>query len=198
MRKARVADSDKRLMLVSWALLLDRLAAAVPNDSVVASNIRQLRGLAQLQDDEAFQPIHAQEFGPSLPRRVRWLNRLIDDVLDDHGVKEGWMSVSGLRATPQRAGYGRYFRFLGVPGDLFLCVNYNLWATSGDTPLWLWISSKVPVERDRLRDLMPSLAEHGTSGPHDAPVHLKTGVEYEAVLSDVVDQVRGIVDALMK
>lgn len=37
-----------------------------------------------------------------------------------------------------------------------------------------------------------------TKVPYDAPVHLKTGVEYEAVLSDVVDQVRGIAGALMK
>ena len=197
-RKARVAGSDKRVMLVSWALLLDRLVAAVPSDSVAASNIRQLRGLAQREDDEAFQPIHAQEFGPSLPRRVRWLNRLIDDVVDSHGVKEGWMSLGGLRATPQREGYGRYFRFAGVPGNMFLCVNYNLWATRGDTPLWLWVSSRVRVDPGKLRDLVPSLVEHRASGPYDVPIYMKPGVEYEAVLSDVVLQVRGITGTLVK
>ena len=197
-RKARVLNSDKRVMLVSWALLLDRLAAAVPSDSVVATDIRQLRGFAQREDDEAFQPIHAQEFGPFLPRRVRWLNRLIDDVVDGHGVKDGWMSVGGLRATPQREGYGRYFRFTDVSGDLFLCVNYGLWATSGDTPLWLWISSNVPVDSGRLRDRAPSLTGSGNSGPWNVPVYLKTGVEYQSVVSDAVEQVRGIADTLKK
>ena len=128
-------------MLVSWTLLLDRLASAVPIDSVVASDIRQLRGLAQREEDEAFPPIRMEELGPSFARRVRWLNRLIDDVVDVHGVRDGWMSVAGGRATPQRGGYGRYFRFRDgqglVPGYLFLCVNYGLWASRGDTPLWL-------------------------------------------------------------
>ena len=49
-RKARIAGSDKRLMLVSWTLLLDHLAASVPSDSVVASDIQQLRGLCRRED----------------------------------------------------------------------------------------------------------------------------------------------------
>ena len=78
-RKARIASSDKRMMLVSWTLLLDRLAAAVPSDSVVASDIQQLRGLCRREDDEAFQPINAEELGPSLARRVQWLNRPVHE-----------------------------------------------------------------------------------------------------------------------
>ena len=199
LRRAKVGDSDKRLMLVSWALLLQHLAAAVPSDSLVASDIQQLRGLAEREDEEAFQPIHAAELGPSLARRVRWLNRLIDDVIDGHGVSQGWISVGGLRATPQRDGYGRYFKFEkhvykdSVPGDaLFLCVNYALWATSGDTPLWLWIGHAVPVDAGQLRERVPALAEHQDRGAFDVPIHLPTGVEYERVVSDVVDQLRRI------
>ena len=88
---------DKRLLLVSWPLLLDRLAAAVPPDSLVASDIRQLRGLAQREDDEAFQPIKTAEFSPSIPRRLQWHNRLIDHVVDSRGCPEGWMSIEGCR-----------------------------------------------------------------------------------------------------
>ena len=195
-RKARVIGSDKRVMLVSWALLLDRLAAAVPSDSLVASDIQQLRGLAQREDDEAFQPIHPDEFDPALPRRLRWLNLLVDDVVDGHGVRQGWMSVEGFRATPRREGYGRYFRFADVDGSLFLCVNYDLWATSGDTPLWLWIDGGVPVGPGKLRDKVPSLVSYEGYGTYDVPIYLKPGVEYETVLNDVVSQVRGIADTI--
>ena len=114
MRRARVMGSDypdKRLLLVSWSMLLDRLAAAVPHDSLVASDIRQLRGLAQREDDEAFQPIKTAELSPSVPRRLQWLNRLIDDVVDSRGCPEGWMSVEGFRATPQRGRLRAVFRF---------------------------------------------------------------------------------------
>ena len=191
-RIARVAGSDKRLMLVSWDLLLDRMSEAVANDSPVASDIQQLRGLARREDQDAFQPIHPEEFGLALPRRIRWLNHLIDNVVDAHGVSQGWMTTRGLRATPQREGYGRYFRFTDVPGDLFLCVNFLQWATSGDTPLWLWIGSDVPVNVERLRERVPSLIEYEGWGTYDVPIHLKTGVEYDTVLDDVVSQVKVI------
>ena len=205
MHRARVVGpdkQDKRLMLVSWPLLLDCLAAAVPPDSLIASDIRQLRGLAQREDDEAFQPIKTAEFSPSVPRRLQGLNRLIDDVVDSRGRPEGWMSVRGFRATAQRDGYGRYFKFRTdsgevIDGTLFLCVNYRLWATSGDTPLWLWIGSDVPISPVRLRDNTPSLVEHGSNGPYDVPIYLTAGVEYGRVLDDVVRQVKDIWEMVM-
>ena len=167
--RARVVDPDrrgKRVMLVSWLLLLDRLATAVPSDSLVAADIRQLRGLAQREDNEAFQPIKRAELSPSVPRRLQWLNRLVDDVIDSRGCREGWMSVAGSRATPQRDGYGRYFKFRTdleqvIPGSLFLCVNLGLWATSGDTPLWLWIGADVPISRAHLRKNIPHWSNMG-------------------------------------
>ena len=111
MRRARVMGSDypdKRLLLVGWSMLLDRLAAAVPHDSLVASDIRQLRGLAQREDDEAFQPIKTAELSPSVPRRLQWLNRLIDDVVDSRGCPEGWMSGEGSRSLSEKQCSKRY------------------------------------------------------------------------------------------
>ena len=199
--KARIIGSnksDKRLMLVSWPLLLDGLAAAVSPDSLVASDIQQLRGLVQREDEEAFQPIEIAEFSPSVPRRLRWLNRLIDDVVDSRGTQEGWMSVRGLRASPQREGYGRYFRFRtdageNIPGDLFLCVNFRLWSSSGDTPLWLRIYADLPISPVRLRNNVPSLVEYaGRSEAYDVPIYLIPGAEYGRVLDNVAHQLKGI------
>ena len=199
-RRARVMGSEyqhKRLLLVSWPLLLDRMAAAVPPDSLVASDIRQLRGLAQREDDEAFQPINTAEFSPSVPRRLQWLIRLIDDVVDSRGRPEGWMSVEGFRARGRRDGYGRYFGFMTdrgevIPGSTFLCLNYNLWATSGDTPLWLRVFSDVPVSAGQLRDIVPSVVEDGSDGSCNVPIYLTAGEEYGRVLDDVVEQVKAI------
>ena len=102
----------------------------------------------------------------------------IDDMVDSRGRPEGWMSVKGLKATAQRDGYGRYCRFrtdLGavIHTDWFLCVNYRRWATSGHTPLWLWVGSDVPINPADLRGNVPSLVEHGgSSGPYDVPIYL--------------------------
>ncbi len=196
-RKARIVGLDKRVILVTWSRLLAHLAAAVPHDAPVASDIQQLNGLARREDDEAFQPIESQEFAPSVPRRIRWLNRLVDAVVDGRGVEQGWMTTTGLRATPQRHGYGRYFRFTDVPGELlFLCVNIRLWSTHGDTPLWLRIGWKTTVNIDKLRERVPTVAEGEDGWAYEIPIYLKTGVEYEDVLDDFVCQLHGIAEAL--
>lgn len=192
-RKARIVDSDKGLMLVSWSQLLRHLSDSATGDSQAVSDIQQLRGLAQRQDDEAFQPIHSGELAPALPRRMRGINRLIDQVIRQ-GRREIGLTTANLRATPQRDGYGRYFRFTNIQGDLFLGVNYKLWSTEGDTPLWLWISRSVPVDVDKLREKAPQLEQQGGGRPSYIPIHLKTGVEHQAVLDDVVSQIKAIRD----
>ena len=195
-RRAKVEGSYKQLMLTSWAQLLDRMATVV-GDSGVASDIHQIRGLAMHQDERAFLPIHPEEIGLALPRRIRGLNRLIDTVVE-RGVRNGWITVQGLRATPQREGYGRYIRFTGTPGDLFLCVSFKLWANSGDTPLWLRIHPKFPVNRAVILNRVPPPVEPPDWPRYDVPIHLKTGAEYESVLDDVVRQVREIADMVEK
>ena len=197
MRRAEVDGFDKRLMLISWDRLLQRLDDAVPAESLVASDIRQLRGLAQQQDMEAFKPIQPEELSPSLAHRILWLNKLIDDAVD-RGVQQCWMSVKGLKATPQRAGYGRYLRFLTDSGartsyDSFLCVTVDCWATMGDTPLWLWIGWQTESDFP-LRDGSHSLRVFEEDGGLWTPIHLKVGVEYHRVLDDVVSQLHSIRD----
>ena len=192
-RRAKVVGSDKGLMLVSWTHLLNRMAAAVANDASVKSDIQQLLGLARREDEEAFRPVHPKELGLDLPRRIRGLNRLIDDAVDAHD----WMDTTKFRATPQREGYGRYFSFPSVTGYFFLCVDYSLWAARAETPLWLRISNDVPVSTEKIRDRLPSSPDSGGQGyfAFDVPIYLKTGVEYEDVLDDVVHQVKEIKDA---
>jgi len=199
MRTAR-AGTDKLLILASWDLLLERLAAAVSADSQLASDIQQLSGFVEQQDLDAFQPIQREELSPSLARRVRWINHLIDEVVA-HGLEKEWMSTEGLKATPQRAGYGRYLRFVDASGastpyNCFLCVSLNYWATEGDTPLWLWIGSTIEPVR-RLRDSDHSLVVFEEVDGLWTPIYLKVGVEYHHVLDDVVDQLRRIAEIVV-
>ena len=197
LRRAIVGGSEKRVSLVSWHLVLDRLAAAVPADSQVASDLGQLRGFVEEQDLDAFQPIQREELSPSLARRVRWINHLIDDVVA-HGVEKDWMSVKGLKATAQRGGYGRYLRFVDEPSKaaFFLCVELDYWAECGDTPVWLWVL--ITDDRVHLR----SRLHDGNGWFRDGnylytPIRLKTGVEYHRVLDDVLDQLRRIAEIVV-
>ena len=200
MRSARIAGSQKRVMLVSWDLLLDRLAGAVPADSQVTSDIRQLRGLVQEQDLDAFQPIQREEFSPSLARRILWLNQLVDDVVN-RGVEDDWMAVDHWRPNMFRTGTGRTFRFVEDSGArksdyFYLGTAFDTWAARGDTPLWLTTWAKTPATL-QLRDASHRLAVSEDPGALHAPIYLKVGVEYHRVLDDVVDQLRRIAEIVV-
>ena len=174
--RAKVVDEclakngvDLHVALVSWARLLDWLDVVVGDDDV-RSDIRQLRGLAQAQDLQAFLPIHSQELGPNLGNRLVWYTQLVDDVIH-RGVDKAWMDIKGLQARSQWYGYGRYFRFVGVEGYCWFGVNFERWAYYGDTPLWL----------------------HRFDGNQSlgwTPIYPKLGVEYHEVLDDVVSKLR--------
>ncbi len=190
-RRAGVVGANQHLMLISWARLLDSLTAAVPGDSGLASDIGQLRGLAKYQDEEAFLPIHPQEFGLAFPRRMRGLSRLINDTVR-RGRSQGWITTKGMRVTPQREGYGRYFCFPGAPGDLFLGVNLKRWVTKEETPLWLRVGSQIPINRERLHREVPSLTDYIRPGAFTVPIHLPTGVEYQTVVDHAVRQIKAV------
>ena len=190
-RRARVtwtepSDTELHLVLVSWVRLLDRMDALANGDDV-KSDIRQLRGLAHEQGDQLFLPIRSEELSPSLARRVVWYRRLVDDTVDARGVSEGWMDIKGLRATAQWFGYGRWIRFSGVESNFWFGVNHERWAGNGDTPLWLSVSDRNHVSMDEIgRELRVRIHNEWV------PIHLKTGVEYDKVLDDVVSQLKMI------
>jgi len=192
-RSAMIDGTNKQLALLSWALVLDRLALAV-RDQQLAAEIGQLRGLAVREDEAAFWPLHSEDTAATFPRRLQGYYRLVDHVVDARGVPGGWMSTRGARATATRNFYGRYFRFPGIAGFLFLCVHLRLWGRRGETPIWLAIGRNVPVPPGALTgDRSPSRDD-----THPAyrfvPIRLRTGVEYEDVLADVVSQVSEIHD----
>ena len=176
-QRAKVIGTERHLMLVSWVRLLDMMDALAGDDGV-KSDIRQLRGLAQVQDAQAFLPIHSEELSPSLGRRVVWYNQLVDDVVNSKGVPEAWMDNKGLAATSRWYGYGRYFRFSGAETIFWFGVNHERWASSADTPLWLCVYD-------------------GNQEKSWIPIYPKRGVEYPEVLDDVASQLKAIAEVLL-
>ena len=183
-RRARLIGTELQLVLVSWVRLLERMDD-LAGDDIVRSDIRQLRGLAQVQDAQEFLPIRSEELSPGLAHREVWYRQLVDDVIDAHGVSDGWMHVQGLRATPQWYGYGRYFRFSGVEWIFWFGVNHERWARNGDTPLWLTVYDSNQMSMDEIGRAINVQVHDGW-----IPIHPKVGVEYDQVLGDVVSQLK--------
>ena len=195
-RVVDVVDTAKRVALMSWNDLLDGLEHVDPQ---MDANLQQLRGLAQSQDEIALAPLHAEDLNAVIPRRIMGFNQLVDGVVR-RAAQKGWMTTKGLRAAPQRNGFLRFFRFVNrdrVSTDLALCVSYEQWARSGETPLWLRI---WPDRKDEINAVRRASAEPVGWRPGDTmwiPIQLKTGAEHADVLEDVVAQVKRVRDIVL-
>ena len=201
--KSVTTGAGKRLMLISWRRLLDRLEAA--GDSQLRSEIQQLRGVADRYDADAFLPLRQEEFAPEIPRRLLGLRRLVDDATME-AVEQGYADIEGLKATPTANGYGRYLRLRG--SGAWFGIASDLWARGSypDTPLWLrfwrwvgdpneaqWPGTLTALGRWMRKD-PPGALEH--DGGIIVPIHLRTGVEYDEVLNAVVERLQRVADLI--
>lgn len=192
MPRLTLPDMDIHLTVVSWVRLLDRMNSVVVDESV-KSDIRQLRGLAQVQDELAFLPMRSAELGPDFARRMAGFRQLVDDTVDARGVPQGWMNIRGLRVTPQAYGYGRYIHFVGVKGDYWFGINTGQWARNGDTPLWLLLGNDAAATA-KAQEVSTGLGVKNSAGW--VPIYLKTGVEYKEVLDDLASTLKRIGEVL--
>ena len=196
------AREEKRLILTSWTYLLGRLELA--GDELANIAIRQLRGLAQRVDESSFPPLRADELAPDLARRLLGLRKLVDDATARSG-KDGFISTQGLRVTPRPTGYGRYLLLEGV--GAWFGLDFALWARGSypATPLWLVLAeddwtknlAKARVALRRwIHESQPRCFDEGSRVL--VPINLPQGVEYEAVLDSVVEQLRSVANELRR
>ena len=189
LRSATVNDG-LYLLLTSWRSLLSRMAAKAAHaaDSHAEADLRQLRGLCEWEDGEAFLPLRAEEFGLEFPRRVLGLQRLVDDATN-RGRQAGFISVKGLQVTPRAWGYGRYVRL--VREEAWFGVSYDLWARTRPALLWLRFGKKRRALEPLRRADPPQLFDD-----RFVPIDLPVGREYEAVLDAVVERLEEIATAI--
>lgn len=190
-RLARCTKSQRRLIFVSWAQLLDHLSAA--NDQTVASDIEQLRGLAQKQDEEVPLPLHPEALSPQVGRRVEQLYRIVDDATA-RAIESKLVRPTGNAAVAYRGGYGRAFVAVDGQNPSWFGFEYKLWGTIGPSPLW------VQVHAEHFRPVNDSTEviddPYGRSNFKWIPIKLPTGVEHDMVVGDVVLQLERIVRRL--
>lgn len=199
--KSASTDGRKRLMLTSWAHLLERLELA--GDELANFAIRQLRGLAARVDESSFPPLRPDDLEPKIARRLLGLRKLVDDATP-RGRKAGFISTIGLRVTPKATGYGRYVNLEGV--GAWFGLDFERWARGSypTTPLWLlledWAEKGLPEVRTVMqRWIQGTRARCFDEGDRVAvPIDLPNGVEYETVLSSVVEQLASVANELRR
>ena len=189
--QSAAVGGERRLMLTSWRHLLDRMAseAGAAGDSRAEADIRQLLGLTQRMDEEAFLPLRRDEFGPGFPRRVLGLRSLIAKV-SERGRQAGWIVNpywSGIHQTMKLAGTFMWFG-----------IEFDLWAQHRETPLWLTVEPYDSVKRAEVCRKLECLQQEDPPGIIDkgeyllVPICLPVGVEETAVVDDVFKQLEHV------
>ncbi len=190
------------LILTSWKFLLDRMAsrASGAGELRTEADIRQLLGLSQKMDEDAFLPLRSEDLSPEFPRRVLAFVRLVKDVATRAAQKE-WVHLTGSRPSIGETFYGWYMLLAGA--RVWFGYWCDPWAQHRGTPLWLefseWNDENRPtVKFAEARHRLAPLQQEGPPGIIDdghrllVPIDLPVGVEYETVRDSVVKRLKYI------
>ena len=191
--RSATTNGKRRLMLISWTDLLDRMAsrANTAGGSHTKCDIQQLRGLAEQKDKEVFLPLRPEELGPEFPRRLFNLENLVYDVIK-RLEREGLAADIGKPGS-SRTGYGYNFKLSGA--GAWFGIDHWKWAERRDTPLWLYLyDSEI---RERLQPLTPELELFELADNElVVPIYPPVGVEYDTVLNAVVARLKEVAELI--
>ncbi len=191
-RSAQVKGTSGYLVMVSWRDLLKGMHDHAAGEPGIQENIRQLQGLAERMDSEEFLPLRQDELSPHLARRMHDLGQIYEKVVSTLSQKE-WANYISSRNTAQPpTGYGRALELSEY--SVWFGVYFDLWARGDceDTPFWVQFYG---WERPKLNQVTRTLGLQLSDNEY-VPVHLKTGVEIQVVVYDIVAQLKIIADAI--
>ena len=188
-----VDSTDRYLMIVSWRQLLEEIKQKTGDNFDCQSDVHQLIGVTERMDTQTFPPITDQELelGPEFARRNRDFVNLIEGATDQARLI-GWLSTDGLRPASRDYGYGRYVALSGVI-NFWLGVNYDLWATTGESPMWLCAPSS---DNSILDEIERNLKVNEVGSWSWIPIYLEPGKEFDEVRDSVVSQLKAVADAI--
>jgi hypothetical protein len=128
------------LFIKTWDQVLGLVKDAVMQEGnrALISDTDQIIGFCHKMDDIAFLPILEEDLAPSVGKRIYSYYLLVDKLL--HELKKRVdLDLSGMKATPQKDGYTRYFKAYDF--GLRLDLNFKYWYEHAETPFYLGIYS---------------------------------------------------------
>ena len=175
---------QRRLILTTWNLLLEKMALRAKDDGDVQAGfeIAELQGLAT--------DVTAAEN----PRRDENLKLLIAEAVK-RVEQSDWANSDGLTVGQGFEFYGRYFRLAGA--FAWLGIDYEALRQNPGKPLWLTFQTyhDAPVGVDAVRNSLGGLAQPGSgwrSKQICVPIALPDGVDTEATRDTVVAELERV------
>lgn len=200
------------LGVVSWRELLSYILRSVETEGnhEAAADIKQLIGLCEKQDDEAFLPLAPEELNNQLGRRIVQFNRIVN-MVTERLVADGFGSVKRTKATGAENWFGRYIRMSGYGCLIHLHAGY--WAKWRETPLWLnikeigekddkdwFVTSSLRRGLESLERENPSrlfLDKDDDDSPN-VPLFIPFWAEQSEVVDSIVKQIKEVIGLLPK
>lgn len=194
-------DGKHNFILVSWRALLSAVLREmeIRDETERLDDVRQLVGLCERMDTEAFLPLRSEELTSiETARRYFQYGQIVYDVGEALLNLEGF-DRKGLTPSGGLGFYGRFLR--GHEMVFFITFDSVAWATHKLSPLWLRFDiNSSPEALDRLR--------RGTDLPDDIqiivespkrifiPLIIQPGMERPEIVRTLAQQVERVIAAL--
>lgn len=200
LRVGILAEKPHCLLFIGWPGLFGLLeTACIEEDRAIGESIRQLAGLCEAQDREAFLPLRSEEItSAELAKRTLNFVQLTDDLVE-HLRSVGFCSVEGYQAAPQRDGYVRYLLLGGYlkAAIKFCCTR---WLRHGISPIWLLLQNEsAAAGRKALKSVVLTaprkLVEEKGRLPA-VPIVLSTDTEYERLVDQCAREIQDLVEKM--
>ena len=137
--KVKINQSNKFVIIKSWNEVLNAIKSELlqENNLNLISDIDQIIGFCDTIDNNSFQPIIDSDLSPSIPKKINSYYAIVDKVVDEIENRIENASTKGLKKTPQKYGYCRYFSIQDFGIGMWL--KMELWSEYADTPFWISI-----------------------------------------------------------
>lgn len=197
------------LAVTSWRCLLNFLCTRMTTvgDLDTVSDIKQLMGLCDEQDSDAFIPLQSKDLSPCIAaRNIDFSNIIVSagDKLEELGLVE--IKKFNLQAS---GGFGYYAKSMRN-GKNYLTLKFDSinWINTFETPIWLqiqeigegrWWKRISNEQKDKLKkyeSMNPCLLFKQNDGIF-IPIILPIGKEENVVIDSVIKQVNDVLDLLV-
>lgn len=197
-----VFSSGHHFVLVSWRAVLSAIARQMETarEAERLEDVRQLQGLCERMDSEAFLPLRSEELtGTDAPRRYLQFCDLISDVGEEL-VSSGLCDRKGLQAGGGHGYFGRYLR----SGNTVFYIGFDClaWLTHKHSPLWMRFDQYSPPEAlSALRQNEASETRWTTvvESPRRilVPLNVMPGAEKPDIVASITAQISAVLAALL-
>lgn len=187
-----VSVNGTNMAVVSWEEIIGILKMTANSDQKESiADIEQLEGYCEQIMNEAFIPFKEEDLGGVTARKYeRYMyiaDRLVDALNADPSVT---LSTDGLKATPYRHGYKRFFKLNNYGVDFRLDLEF--WADDKyiDTPFWVCFRDSEWNTPESFKEASKCISATRRATWSKGHIYLAVDVPCNAMEEDVVDSIK--------